>query len=188
MAKKTQSRAPGGQLTPKELSQVLTDMGPLVARLALHGRRRLPSLTPDERQHTSGKLKADEKKALDAVLKGVKLRPALFKDIERKLGLTAGESELDLASLGVLGSIVTDLQGITQHAQDAVLFAAARVKRFTAPVYAEEKRRADSDDGLKGTVAPAISFYGEAAAQKKTNERRKNKKAKGNDSSAGSGT
>lgn len=132
----------------------------------------LTSLTDDERQHTAGRLRQGEDKAMHAILDCMDAMPSLFasladkdhgKDPNKVETLPAREA---LARAQSLIPIVEAADRIARMLADDLLAAVAKARDVTVPAYAIAKANASANAKLRGKIAPAMDFYARTSRRK----------------------
>jgi hypothetical protein len=132
----------------------------------------LESLTPDDRQHSTGKLRDGEDEAMVAVLDTVDKQPGLFaalaphdhgKDDKK---VETAPARAALARRALLAPLAKELDDLLTRVSDDMIASAETAKDVTVPAYAIIKANADISPELRKAAAPAIGFYTQAAKKK----------------------
>lgn len=125
----------------------------------------LASLTPDDRAHSSGKLREGEDVAMTAILDTVDKHTGLFASLaphdhgdDDKM-VETGPARTALARRALLAPLAKELDGLLTRVSDDMLASGEKAKDVTVPAYAIIKANADISSELRKSAAPAIGFY-----------------------------
>jgi hypothetical protein len=151
------------------VAKLVTSAQGLIAQFSALG---LPTLTAEEREHASGRLRVGEDVALEAILDTMDAFPGVFQSLAAKDGGTddsaveTGPARGALAQGQALQPLAAIAQQIAQLAGDAVLGSFSQVKDLTVPAYAIGKASASHDASVRKALAPALDFYGATARKR----------------------
>jgi len=129
----------------------------------------LESLTPDERQHSTGKLRDQEEAALVAILDAIDVQPGLFAALaphdhgkDDKV-VETGPARAAIARRLILAPLLKEIGELLTRVSDDVMASGARAKEVTVPAYAIIKANAAMAPAVRKAAAPAIGFYASKA-------------------------
>lgn len=133
----------------------------------------LAAYTSDERQHSAGKLRDGEDKALEGILDTVDAHPEHFASLaphdhgtdDRKV--ETGPARAALARRTLLAPLASDLVTFAQRVSDDVMSSGALARDVTTPAYAIIKANAPINPALRKSAAFSLNFYVKQVQQKK---------------------
>jgi hypothetical protein len=152
--------------TDKALEKAVKDglaaLAALTAKLEKHG---LASKTPDERQHSNGKLRDGEDAAMSNVLDTVDAHAGLFQALaphdhgDDDKAVETGPARVALSRRGVVAPLAAAAQVLADRLGDELLTGGETAKDVTGPAYAIIKANAEVMPALKKKAAPALTYY-----------------------------
>lgn len=133
----------------------------------------LEALTPDERQHSSGKLRDGEEEVMVSILDTIDAHPGLFASLaahdhgkDDKVVETE-PARSALARRALLAPLAKELGGLLTRVSDDMMANGEKAKDVTVPAYGIIKANAPMLPSLRKSAAPAIAFYQQTAKRKK---------------------
>lgn len=130
------------------------------------------TLTPDERRHSTGRLRDGEDQAMRTVLDAADSRPEYFASLAADDGgsddarFETGSARDHLDRRAALAPVGVALQPIAQKIDDTLLHLGAKAREVVLPAYAIARIAAVRDARLRSKLAPTIAFYGASSRKK----------------------
>ncbi|APR87536.1 hypothetical protein A7982_12885 [Minicystis rosea] len=131
----------------------------------------LESLTPDDRLHSSGRLRDGEGEAMLSILDTVDAHPGLFAALaphdhgNDDNAVETAPARAALARRALLAPLAKDLDTLLTRVSDDMMSSGEKAKDVTVPAYGIIKASAAIAPALRKAAAPAIGFYAKAAKQ-----------------------
>jgi hypothetical protein len=145
----------------------------------------LAAYTSDERQHSAGKLRDGEDKALEGILDTVDAHPEHFISLAPHdhgtddSKVETGPARAALARRSLLVPFASELAAFTQRVSDDVMSSGALARDVTTPAYAIIKANAPINPALRKSASSSLNFYVKQAQQKGPKKSAKAAAAKG---------
>ena len=146
----------------KAVKKGIDALAAITADLEKHG---LASKTPEERQHSNGKLRDGEDAAMVNVLDTVDAFPGLFQALaphdhgkDDKV-VETGPARVALSRRAAIAPLAAAARALADRLDDELLTGGETAKDVTVPAYAIIKANAEVMPALKKKAAPTITFH-----------------------------